>query len=259
MGVVRSFGLFESLRTYDGRPWLLGAHLDRLWKAIRTIRWRPPVGQRALAQIIHRLIRKNGSGDLLIRMVLTGGPSSIIVPEHRGSVVVMVDPIHRFPSWQYKRGIRLMTTRYSRIIPEIKTTVYFPAVLESIRARRRGFTEVVYLDEKGAILEGSTFNVFAVLPGPRLVTPRDRVLAGVTGNCVIRLARRLKIPVKRHPIDQKTLKKAHELFITSSNRELIPAVRVDRQKIGNGQPGPVTQQLHREYRRMVREEINLSE
>lgn len=255
LGVIRGFGLFESLRTYAGHPFLLEAHLKRLWKAVRFTHLQVPVTQDALAGIVRRLIRRNGSGDLLIRIILTGGWSSSIVPQKRGSVIVMVDPLHRFPAWQYQQGIALMTTHYARILPHIKTTVYFAAVMETARARRRGFEEVVYLDGQGALIEGTTFNVFAVLPGPRLVTPKEGVLAGITGDCVMRLARQAGLPVDRRPIRPSDLQRAREMFITSSNRELIPAIRVDARRIGNGRPGDLTRLLHSKYKALVAKEI----
>ena len=163
----------------------------------------------------------------------------------------MTDPLHPFPAWQYEKGIKLMTTPTFRIHPDIKSTVYFSAVFESARADRTGFTEVAYVDSKGAILEGSTFNVIAVLSGPKLVTAKEGVLAGVTIRCVLECARKLKIPVVRSSITPQMIRGAKEMFITSSNRELIPVRQVDQIKIGSGMPGPITQQLHDEYRSLA--------
>ncbi len=248
LGLIRSFGLFESVRTYGDKPFLLEAHLKRLFGAAKQVGLKPPLNRDAMARVIGSLLRKNDFNESLVRIILTGGLAQGLLPQKQPTLIILVDRLHPFPDWQYEKGIKLMSTPLFRIHPGIKSTVYFSAVVETMRAMRRGFDEVVYVDEDGAILEGTTFSVFAVLPGPRLVTPKDDVLQGITAECVIQLARRLKIPVERHPISPRMLRQAHELFITSSNRELIPAVCVDRLKIGNGQPGPVTRQLHQAYR-----------
>jgi len=248
LGLLRGFGLFESLRTYDRKPFLLKPHLERLFRGIRVISLKVPFSQETVSRIIDRLIKMNDFENALIRIILTGGPTSSLLPQEKPTMIVMVDPFHQFPAWQYEKGIALMTTHFFRIHPEIKTTVYFSAVMETVRAVRSGFHEAVYVDHRGAILEGTTFNVFAVLPGPRLVTTEKGVLPGVTAACVIKLAKRLKIPVQRNPISSTMLRRADELFITSSNRELIPVIRVDKKRIGNGKPGVITRQLHRTYR-----------
>lgn len=254
LGICRGFGVFESVRTYNGIPFRLNPHLDRLFGSIRKTGLKSPWTQQMLTRIINQLLRKNRFKESLIRIIVTGGLTNSMLPTGKPSLVVLVDPMHLFPPAMYQKGIRMMSTSLSRIHPDIKSTVYFSAVIKSVEAVRRGFQEVVYLDHQKSILEGTTFNVFAVLPGPRLVTARENVLPGITATCVLEIAKKLKIPVQRSPISIGTLKRAKELFITSSNRELIPVVQLDRQKISNGKPGPMTQLLHREYLKVVESE-----
>lgn len=258
IGLLRGYAIFESLRTYDGSPFLLREHIVRMFQGLNFSNIRPRYNPVQLEKLVRAAIQKNSKlKNVLIRIIITGGPTQSLVPLNNPTVLVLVDPLHAFPEWQYTKGIALKTTSYPRVIPSIKSTVYFSAVLETQRALKQNYHEVVYTDSKGRILEGSTFNVFAVLPGPRLVTARDDVLAGVTADCVVRIAKRLGITVERSPISNAHLKKAKEMFITSSNRELIPAVKVDKIKIGNGKPGPVTKKLHEEYLREVKKRCAL--
>lgn len=248
LSVMRGFALFESLRTYGGRPFLLGRHLDRLLREARHVGMRCPHSRAGIVRIVDRLLRRNRFPEALVRILLTGGASPKLVPAGRPTFAVLVDPLHAFPAWQYAKGIALMSIPFERAFPEMKTTNYFAAVWGTMRAQRRGFHEIVYARENGDLLEGSTFNLFVVLPGPRLVTPREDVLAGVTSGCVIDLARKSKLPVERRAIRPADLGRAREAFITSSNREVIPVRRVDGRVIGEGKPGPVTRQLHAAYR-----------
>jgi branched-chain amino acid aminotransferase len=257
IGLLRGYGLFESLRTYDGKPFLLREHIKRLYRGLKFAEIRPPYNAHELDRIIRATIKKNSLPNVLIRIIITGGKTQSLIPQSDPTVMVLVDPLHPFPEWQYERGLALKTTPYPRIHPAIKSIVYFSAVLETRKALRKGFHEVVYVDEKNSLLEGTTYNLFAVLPGPKLITAKEGVLAGVTADCVIKIAKKLRIPVIRSPITQSMLKKAKELFITSSNRELIPAIRVDQLKIGNGKPGPITQKLHQSYKESVAKECDL--
>ncbi len=250
LGVIRGFGLFESLRTYNGKPFLLEAHLDRMFHAAKEVGLKPPLGRKRIGSVIARLIRRNNFGEALIRMVLTGGVAGSLVPQGKPTFIILADPFHSFPSWQYEKGIRLMTAPFSRLRPSMKSTIYFSAVVETVRAVKRGFHEAVYVDGRGAILEGTTYSVFAVMPGPKLVTAREGVLPGVTAELVISLAKKMRIPVIHSPISRAMLKRAREVFITSSNRELIPVSHVDRLRIGK--PGPVTRQLQEAYQRETR-------
>lgn len=248
LGMMRGFALFESLRTYGGRPFLLDRHLDRLLREARRVGLECPYSRLAIHRVVARLLRRNRFPEALVRVLLTGGPSAKLVPTGRPTFAVLVDPLHAFPDWQYAKGIALMSIPFERAFPEMKTTNYFAAVWGTLRALRRGFHEIVYARENGEFLEGSTFNLFAVLPGPRLVTPREDVLAGVTAGCVLEIARKLRIPVERRPIRPADLRRAREAFITSSNREVLPVRRIDRREIGGGRPGPVTRRLHEAYR-----------
>ncbi len=258
LGLLRGFGLFEALRTYDGQPFLLKAHLDRLFHGAKAIGLKSPLTHSNFKKVITRLLRKNHFDESLIRIILTGGPSDGFLPQKKPTVVILVDPFHPFPSWQYQKGISLMTAPAGRILPEIKSTIYFAAVMQTMKAVRWGFTEVVYVDEQGALLEGTTYNVFAVLAGSRLVTPQNGILAGITAACVLNIARRLHIPVLRKPITPRFLRQSKELFITSSNRELISVIRVNHMRIGNGRPGPVTQQIHMAYQKLTQDLVKKS-
>ena len=169
----------------------------------------------------------------------------------------MVDPFHPFPEWQYEKGLKLMTTHHARIQPQWKTTVYFPAMLAMQTALKKGSHEAVYVDKHGSILEGTTFNVFCVDRRGCLIAPEKGVLPGVTAGCVLQLARQLKIPIKRESIHPETLRTARECFITSSNRELIPAIQVDGRRIGDGRPGLITRELHFAYRRLICQKAGL--
>jgi branched-chain amino acid aminotransferase len=121
------------------------------------------------------------------------------------------------------------------------------------RATERGSQEAIAVGRNGELLEGSSSNLFIVREGA-ISTPRLEmgILSGITRRTVIELARQKGIPLSESVLYPTDLYAADEAFITSSTRELVPAVRVDGAAVGNGAPGPVTLGLLDAYRELAR-------
>jgi branched-chain amino acid aminotransferase len=118
------------------------------------------------------------------------------------------------------------------------------AVLAMAEAHRAGADEAVVLDSTGRVVEGTTSNVFLVKNG-ELVTPPEEagILMGITREKILELARRANVPVREASFFPREMLAADEVFISSSIREIFPVVTVDGAPVGNGKPGPVTQEL----------------
>ncbi len=113
-------------------------------------------------------------------------------------------------------------------------------------ARKQGYFDALHTDIYGNITEGTTFN-FAIRVGDTLITPKKNTLDGTTMAKIIYFAKKLKLKVKREPISQKDVSRADEAFITGSIKKVVPVVRVDKQKIGNGKPGEYTKVLMQKF------------
>lgn len=243
LAVTRGFGAFEAMRTYHGSPFLLEGHLLRLQKSCELLGLKLPLSLEALKHAVDATLKANKMPESLIRIYVTGGDASGFLPEGRERLLILVSPAKLFPAWQYEKGIALKSTLLGRMIPQAKSLDYTVGIRETLRAVRKGYHEVVFVDEEGNLLEGTQFSVFAVV-GKKIISPKMRILPGLTAGYVIDLARRKGFKASWGKITPKVLAEATELFITSSNREIIPAVRLDRKRIGNGKPGPVTRLLH---------------
>jgi branched-chain amino acid aminotransferase len=162
-----------------------------------------------------------------------------------------LDP--RVPDAQ-RRGVRICFFPFRLVtatLPSHKTLHYMPAVLGKMIARRRGAWEAVYLGADDTVLEGTTSNVFAVERG-RLITPPLRgILPGVTRHAITTLAKRAGVPVVERSLTRRELLRADEVLLTASTIEVLPVVRVERARIGDGRPGPVTRTLQARYREHV--------
>jgi branched-chain amino acid aminotransferase len=247
LAFTRGYAAFETLRTYQGVPFLLDAHLDRLERSCSILSLNLPNSRAEIAGAIHATIAANGFPESVVRIYLTGGDSPGFLPVGRERLMVFADPLRVYAARQYSEGIAIMTTRLNRSIPLAKSTDYLAAVRETIRARKAGFDEVAFLDPEFNLLEGTTFSVVAVM-GRELLTAQDEVLRGITVEHTLSLAEQQGLTVRRAPISQREIAQADEIFITSTTRELIPVARIDGQIIGRELPGPITRQLHECYR-----------
>ncbi|MDO8545608.1 MAG: aminotransferase class IV [Opitutaceae bacterium] len=251
LAVSRGYAAFDALRTYGKVPFLLDEHLQRLERTCGELFLKLPRPRAEIRDIVHGTIAANALPDCLVRIFITGGDASGFVPEHRERLLVLVDPLRAYAARQYEQGIAIATSRLERTLPGAKSTTYLAGVWETIRAKQRGFDEVVFCDVNGDILEGTTFSI-VVVKGNELVSPRAAVLHGITGEHLFQLAAEAGFKIRRAPISPTTLAAADEVFITSSTRELMPVSRVDERTIGNGKPGAITRHLHEMYRTSVR-------
>ena len=243
LGLLRGYGVFDFLRTYNRRPFLLKDHVSRLAQSAGIIELSLPFSESEIMDItMETLERNNGLAEANIRLVLTGGDSAdSITPADRTRLLVMVTGLHTCPEKWYRDGASVITTRDGRYLPRAKSTNYLPAVLALSRARRQGAMESIYVDPEGRLLEGTTTNLFAFIDGT-LTTPGDDVLPGITRKVILQLAGE-HFAVDIRDIHVEEIQHMEEVFITASNKEVVPVVRVDEHSIGSGRPGERTRRI----------------
>ena len=250
MAVLRGYSVFESLRTYNFRPFHLDEHLERLYRSAIMIDMEIPWSSKQVADIVRAIIARNAYQNASIRLLVTGGESEDgILPSSNPLLVVMITPLGERDMEQFSRGSKLITTKLQRISPEAKTANYIAAVRALKEASRRNAADALFVNEREHVLEATRSNFF-IFRGDTLVTPRRGILIGITRNIVLELAQSL-YGVEERPILLEELALADEAFITSSGREITPVVQIDDLIIGNGKPGPRTYQLEQRFIEMV--------
>lgn len=244
IGVLRGYGVFDFMRTYNMRPFYLEDHIRRLETSARMIDIAMPRTPAEIFDITMETLSRN-KGELdeaNIRLVITGGISpDAITPQNHTKLVVMVTPMHPCPAEWYRDGAAVITTHDERYIPGAKSTNYIPAILALSRARLHNAAESIYIDRYNRILEGTTSNFFAFI-GDRLVTPGASILPGITRQVVLQLARG-EFDVETRDVHKDEMRMMDEVFITSSNKEVAPVVRMDDLTLGGGAPGPRTRRI----------------
>jgi branched-chain amino acid aminotransferase len=250
IAVLRGYSVFESLRTYDRRPFHLDEHLDRLYHSAELIEMVIPWPREHIIDVIREIIARNAYRHAALRLLVTGGESEDgILPSGSPKLIVMITPLGERDMERFARGYKLITSSLQRVSPEAKTTNYIAAVRALKEAELRGANDALFVNEQGHVLEATRSNFFIFL-GDTLITPREGVLIGITRNVVLGLARG-SFPIEERPILMTELLAADEAFVTSSSREITPVVRIDERVIGDGKPGPRTYELERRFIEMV--------
>ena len=248
--VLRSYSVFESLRTYDRRPFHLDDHLSRLFHSAELIDMDIHFSREDITGIVHKIIERNTYRHATIRILITGGESEDgVLPSGEPVLAILITPLAERDIQRFARGYKLITTSLQRVSPEAKTTNYVAAVRALKEAARHGADDALFVNEQGHVLEATRSNFF-IFRGDTLVTPRVGILIGITRNVVLELARG-RFPIEERPILSTELAEAQEAFVTSSSKEIVPVVQIDDLVISNGKPGPRTFELEQRFIEMV--------
>jgi len=252
LGIIRGYGVFDVMKTINGKPFLINAHWARFKKSARTLNLKIPVSDKEYFQIVDRLIKFNKVRQpAIIRTVATGGVSSDgITPEGKETFYVAIDKLKPLPKEKYNKGVKVITMEYQRDFPEAKVNNYVVAIKGIKRKKKEGAHEILYVNGK-KVKEGALSNFFIVKTG-KLVTPRENILIGVTRNLIIKIARRLRIKIIERDIEVSELYSADEIFLTNTTKGIVPVVKADNKKIGLGKPGKITSVLIGEFENFVR-------
>lgn len=253
--------VYETLRTYGGRPFVLGRHLSRLRRSAGRLGFTIPQDDAELRARIAavlaaaanpesylRLIVSRGVGDLSYRLERVQGPT----------IVILVKPLEPFAETQFAHGIPVALVSIRRnpkraLDPAIKSSNLLNNVLATQEAQRQGAFEAILLNERDEIAEGAGSNLFVVQGGTLRTPPLEAgLLPGITRELVLEQARALGIPVFETALRPEDLLSADEAFITSTLKEVMPIARVGDRPIGAGRPGPLTERLRTAYREKTR-------
>ena len=256
-GLLYGDGVFEGIRAYDGIIFKLEEHLARLYGSAKTIMLDIPYDRDEMREIVRQSCIQNGLQDAYIRLVVSRGTGDLGLDPRkcgRATVIVIADKISLYPPELYEHGMSIGTgsirrSRAEIINPQIKSLNYLNNILAKLEANQRGWGEVLMLSEEGFVAECSADNIFMVRGGV-LMTPAPHlgILLGITRQTVMDLARQAGYQVVETTFTRHELWNADEAFLTGSAAEIVPVVKVDERVVGDGKPGPVTQELSRLFR-----------
>jgi branched-chain amino acid aminotransferase len=253
-GLLFGDSVYETLRTYNGKPFLFSRHFARLERSAHAVDLHLPWDRQRSLDEIHktlfagecriRLIVTRGIGDVAPDVETCTDPTSIII------VVPLVAPPERI----YRDGVDVMisSVRRSSRFADIKTGSLIHQVLARREAKAHRAYEAILLTADEKLSDGITSNIYMVRDR-RLLTPSHDagIVEGITRGVVLDLAREMGLEVVEGLFDVGEIGRAGEMFLTSSTREVVPIASVDGKQIGAGVPGPVTMSILRAYREAI--------
>jgi branched-chain amino acid aminotransferase len=264
-GVLFGDGLFETIRAYDGRPFRLDRHLERLRRGCEVLGLAGlPEGAELEAAVSHLYHLNVREGDAYVRITLTGGPydgSKHLQRPGRPNLFIVVKPYEGYPDAFYRHGMRMVVSRIRRNstspITRIKSNNYLEALIAKEEARSRGADDAIFLNERDQLAEAGSANIFWVRQGG-VFTPEIGcgLLPGITREAVLELCGQLGIACHEGCYLLPELAGADEAFITVSTGEIVPVAELEGRSFGGTCPGPVTTRLAAAYRELVRQELS---
>jgi D-alanine transaminase len=254
-GFLFGDAVYEVLRVYAGRPWLEEEHFDRLQRSLEAIRIHG-VDLAGLRKRVHETIRATSFAEAIVYIQVTRGaaPRSHAFPSDVMPLELLYVQAFEDPYREARRaGAAVIATpdiRWDRC--DIKSTNLLANVLAMQTAKEAGCLEAIYYLPDGSLTEGTHTSLFGLMDGVLVTAPRGHdILPGITRNLVLQLAEKAGLQVREESLKTNRLSELSELFLTGTTTEVLPLIQVDRQKIGEGKPGPVTVQLQDGYRDAV--------
>lgn len=259
-GFLFGYGLYETIRAYEGQPFRLDHHLARL--GFSGDRLGILIHVALLREAVKDVIKANNFHQTRIRICISLGEGTMSpnLDSCRQPTIAVLASEYTPPSAEkYQQGYKVVLTAIKRNSLSPVTYLKSANTIENMLARRdakeAGADEAFFLNEKGCLTEAAGSNLFLVKDGV-LKTPRyeSGILPGVTRVVVFELATQLRIKVKEVNLRLADLLQADEVFVTNSLIEVVPVTVFDGKPLSNGKPGTLTRKLMKAYKEMVRKE-----
>ena len=257
-GFLYGEGVYETLRTYNHRPFLFDRHMARLRQSADMLALNVPFSNNEIAAELKKTMSAASlEHEAYIRILLTRGVGDLTYDPRdtpKPSLVIIVKDHIDPPVETYQDGINVVITKVVRnhpstVNPKIKSNNLLNSALAMQEAIRRGAFEGIMRNYRGELAECTTANLFIVRKDVAITPPVEAgLLPGITRAFLFEISKDTGIIVKEAILKDADLFNADEAFLTSTTRELVPIVKVDRNKIGNGSPGPITKKLLQAFR-----------
>jgi branched-chain amino acid aminotransferase len=261
-GLLHGTGLFETMRSYNGKVFRGRQHLERLWHSADVFSLTAPPPLDDLLDAMHELIRRNDVPSARLRLTVTMGNTRALVQQEESAgpnVIIMATPLEPYPPRFYDEGVSVLVSPWRQSKHDVtaghKTLGYMPRLLALRRAQQAGLLEALWFTADNLLAEGCISNVFIIKGGvvktPPVETP---ILPGVTRATVIGVAKAAAIPLEERPLTINDLLEADEVFLTSTTMEVMPVCRIERHPIANDKPGPISERLLQLFRELAQKE-----
>ncbi|MBS1258201.1 MAG: D-alanine aminotransferase [Candidatus Scalindua arabica] len=263
-GFLYGDAIFETLRTYNGKPFKLAEHLERMCCSAERLKIIPAYTNAEISESITKLLEKNSVQDAYVRITLSrgeGGSALQIGDNLKSTMLIQAKSLTPYDEKLYNKGMSLIVSRHRRSttspIYSHKTTNLLTSILLKEEAKGKSAHDSIVLNTDGYVAECIVSNIFMVTD-ESIATPSldTNILPGITRSTVLDICQNSGIPATEECFNIETLIKAEEVFITNSLMEIMPVSKIEDNKIGTEVPGEITRQLMSAYKNLIKESGN---
>ncbi len=249
MSYFSSFGVYETVKIDQGRPFYLEEHLHRLLKSAKMLDIDLQVDVVTLKSWFDKLIAVDPNATWGLKILALG-------PEQSGEppiIAMQANELATYPDELYQTGAKAIMFEGERLLPTCKSLNTLVNHLARQAATKAGVLEGL-LHHNGHFTEGSRTNLFAIRDGQLFTPSRSQVLSGITREVILEVMQETDCPVmETNVVADPTL--YDEFFISSTSMHVMPITQIDDQVIGNGEVGPITKlvmaQFETHYRHVM--------
>lgn len=263
-GFLYGDSVYDVTLTYDGIPFLLDLHLDRLEQSAQKIAMEISWAREKLTSLIYEGIKRLEGSRHYIRLIITRGGGEIGLDPNLSdgqNLFLIFKELEVYPQEWYDAGLSLVTTEIMKtpkksMDPSVKSGNYLNNVLALQKAKEKGAYDAVMLNHLGNVTESTSANIWMIEKGTFKTPPLSAgILGGLTRQSVLEIGEAHGLEMREVDFNAQALKEADEVFITSSTREILPITKIDGQPIGKGVPGTHTKKLHALYKEFVKDAV----
>ncbi|MCB5364635.1 D-amino acid aminotransferase [Pusillimonas sp. CC-YST705] len=254
-GFIFGDGIYEVIPIYNGQPFRMEEHLDRLERSLAAISLQPGYSRAQWKELVQGLLSHVSYSHSMVYLQITRGPAKrdhAFPKQVQPTVFGMINPFQRPSERQRTEGLSAIAIPDIRWqLCNIKSVSLLGNVLAKQQAIEAGVDEAIQFRD-GMLTEGSSCNIWVVKDGTLLTPPNDHlILEGIRYRLLEELAMQSGVPYQARAISRAEVEQADELLLTAATKEVLPIVRLDSHIVGNGRPGPVYAKLRTAYDALV--------
>ena len=244
--------VYEVIVSYNGRLFCLEEHLVRLERSMQELLF-PPISLEMIRNAISDLFDRANLTRAAIYLQISRG----VAPRKHAFIntqdcqfVMTIRSVEEKLNTLREKGASAITLedfRWGRC--DIKTVQLLPNVLAKQKALDAGAFDAIFVTKEGVVREATGSNIFIVLDGRLITHPlTPNILSGITRLVIIDICKDLSIPVEERFYSTGDMYLSNEVFLTGTTTEVLPVVRIDKNRIGDGKVGPMSKKLYQELR-----------
>ncbi|MFA5553917.1 MAG: aminotransferase class IV [Phycisphaerae bacterium] len=255
-GFLYGMGLFETMRSCNGKVFCLDDHLERLFAGAEKLSIKIPYKEKFLEEAIYSVLQANGLSNARLRLTITSG--TISADKSLPTLLITASEFKPYPEEYYQKGVEAVLSPYRQNPTDptcgLKTTSYMARMLSLKYAQQYKAAEALWFTTDNRLAEGCISNVFLVKDSavftPELNTP---VLAGIARKTVLKIASDNSVRCSEKDLHIDDLLEADEVFITNVVMQVMPVIKIDKRDVASGKIGPITKELIRLYDKLIEE------